>query len=365
MLVLGRRTALGAAAAMLCSAGELLAYPIPPVPLLELCRQADTIVVADAVGFVEVPSDNNEESYAELRVNTVYKGTVQPGQTVRVMGAQPYGGHCPAPACYPVGGNGIAFLREDDKGRGFTTIGLSYGSKFVPAAKDKLAPHDIWLTNEELQASISAVARLMEIERLPESSKQTELNDWLVGLTENPAVSFNAFLVLCGVEGYDPYSFEGVNRSDFARTLNANQKRRLAAVLMEQKEIYSAVGCALLLNGYANPQVSWKLVSLLAVRDPDKRLTLTAMKIVVRREHHPFAGSFVRQVEKVPDEGFGESREADIAIEEFRNTFAYLAELEPIKNNAVGKTSAASSDRKRLPRSTPGFQERHPPRRAR
>src|SRR5262245_32449120 len=106
------------------SAHDLRAFPIPPVPLLTLCHRAYTIVVAEVVRFVGPEFGWTDDSFAELRVKTVFKGTAKPDEVLRVVDAHRYPDQCPAPACYPTGGIGIAFLCRDKRDDGFRTVGL-------------------------------------------------------------------------------------------------------------------------------------------------------------------------------------------------------------------------------------------------
>jgi len=340
-----------------CCAVEARAFPIPPVSLLELCRCADAIAVGKVVKPVEF-MDSESDGVAEVRVTRVYKGDAKVGDLVRVTGIEP-GMICPAPPCYPANATGIAFLRKNVETDGYTTVGLSYGSKFVRNEKDPLANHPWSLTLEDLRDIEAATAEYIKIEQLadPEEKKRATI-DWLVGLTEHPATARSGCQELC--DSAWSYTVKQFAASKFAGDLTDAHKARLAANVMRWNDVESVLPFGLLLQDYESELVTRKLVSALE-RGGSKSDVVLLMKLIAKRERRPFVGDVIKRSERVVDYDFLKSKEGAGLLREFAQLYADLPELKPAEGADPRAKSNASKPTSRP--AAPGFQKRYPRRR--
>lgn len=99
-------------------------YPIAPVPLLDLCEQADFIGVVRVVsmscegGYSDVP-EQGTVTVEECWFGDASQSSLPIVQTVTTV--------CPNPPRYPVGDRRLVFLEK--YGEAYRSVGLSYGSK--------------------------------------------------------------------------------------------------------------------------------------------------------------------------------------------------------------------------------------------
>jgi hypothetical protein len=112
------------------ASGRAQAYPIPPVTLWDLVKQADTIVLATVENERSIErgrgaSHNWSDTVALLSVQEAWKGSAA-GQ---IQVPYPRGMICPAPPRYEAGLTVLAFLTHDRKGAR-ATVGLSYGTLY-------------------------------------------------------------------------------------------------------------------------------------------------------------------------------------------------------------------------------------------
>ena len=121
------------AVASFLAAPPAAAYPIPPVPLWDLVRDADLIVVAKVVEIVEAPPRGDGEPYefdpdlARLRVLETWKGPRRGAVEVKFS----LGLICPAPPQFVAGETVTAFLERHAEG-GWHVGALSYGTLYFP-----------------------------------------------------------------------------------------------------------------------------------------------------------------------------------------------------------------------------------------
>jgi hypothetical protein len=122
------------------------AYPIPPVALWELVERSQLIVLAEVekVSPMERAGDDWNSAVARLRVIETWKG--QRLETVEV----PYPANmiCPAPPVFDPGHRVIAFLVKGKDG--YSTVGLSYGTRYPETPEDEDAYRNAVRTAQEI-----------------------------------------------------------------------------------------------------------------------------------------------------------------------------------------------------------------------
>lgn len=121
------------AVASFLAAPPAAAYPIPPVSLWDLVRDADLIVVAELEEVVQAPPQPEGEEHewdrdvARLRVLESWKGP----QLAAVEVNFTLGLVCPAPPRFVAGETVTAFLERREEG-GWSVEALSYGTLYFP-----------------------------------------------------------------------------------------------------------------------------------------------------------------------------------------------------------------------------------------
>jgi hypothetical protein len=215
-------------ALMLCA--RCLAYPIEPVGLRELVLRSDLIVLAVVEPVPPPPKSdpnvirlrflNDRESPARLRATSVLKGAAPNGLIEVHFEANMI---CPSPPRFPEGKKVLAFLRGAADGKGYNTVGLSYGAKEVSEAEATAYSERIsdWLTLDRQHAS-----------KIPTNA----VVEWLVKCAENPLTKW---------EGTHELSNRrlllGTNtvHSPFAPFVTPNQTLRLSNVVFSSEYITS------------------------------------------------------------------------------------------------------------------------------
>lgn len=146
--------------------GRARGYPIPPVTLWDLVKEADTIVLATVEDVKPIdPGPGNgriDRTVALLSVQETWKGTL--AEAIQVP--YPRGLICPAPPRYEVGLTVLAFLTHDEKGAR-KTVGLSYGTIYPE-------PRDLRVFREVVRDA--TVAQAIENQAKRERARV----DWLV-----------------------------------------------------------------------------------------------------------------------------------------------------------------------------------------
>ena len=197
-----------------------LAYPIPPVPLRKLCKEASVIVVAEVAG-IRVGT----RPVAELYVDESLKG--HPGSVVYVNVW--LDGGCPAPARYSSGKRVLAFLIEDDDGN-YVTESLSYGSKEI--ADDR-----------SLAVYRQRIREMIHIQDEPEGDARLERTvEWLVACAEDPVTRWEGAYELFR-SGDRMSTYDGAPPEKFAELLTLDQEKRLLEALIASEGIDAGELC--------------------------------------------------------------------------------------------------------------------------
>jgi len=165
------------------------AYPISPVPLWDLTREADMIVLADVldvvpatgpfpVSMLDAPSSSRIDgagSMALLRVRESWKGEVLAAVNVNFDSNM----MCPAAPRYAKGKVVAAFLgREEDH---WSTVALSYGTLY-PAAG-------------EIEDFRARVKEAVELQARPELDPEDK-TEWLVRAASRPSTRWHGLYEL-------------------------------------------------------------------------------------------------------------------------------------------------------------------------
>jgi hypothetical protein len=109
------------------------AYPIRPVPLGQLIRDSDLIVIADVESYV---TEGDGDVVALLRVSSVLQGAT----TFTKIRVRQYPGMCcPEPPRYLEGDHTLAFLRRLAAADKYETVALSYGARLILPDQEKEA----------------------------------------------------------------------------------------------------------------------------------------------------------------------------------------------------------------------------------
>lgn len=262
---------------------SLAVFPIAPVALSELCDRSDLVAV--------VRPGSGEGSGFDCRVTAEVLETVhgEPHGTLTVSYA--CGLVCPRPPSYPEGEVVLAFLSWDEEDGVHRTVGLSYGTKIVPAEERRLFAARV----REL-----FVLREREGEAWRESAAFV---DWAVRCAEEPGTRSDGLLVLDGARRF------GVA---FARDpallprLDDAQWRRLVESLRSGSLLRSSdLDLLAKLSDGSDPLLDRVLVELAADRDRARPWALERlMRIAAERWDDPYVALLVEGVREIAREGW-------------------------------------------------------------
>lgn len=154
-----------------------LDYPINPVPMRELWREADLVLVVE-VGepeWIKQNADSDEEDFeisearVRLKVKETWKGKA-PGEEVEVHFSAAL--VCPAPPRFEPGKTQLVYLEKTEKEH-FRVVALSYGT--------------VLLSKEAVKSYRKAIADLTEVQKI-ESKKDhhAAMFDWVFRLALDP-----------------------------------------------------------------------------------------------------------------------------------------------------------------------------------
>jgi len=156
---------------------NVLAYPIPPVPLRTLIIGSDAIVSAQVLKVERIEGDHDwTDSKATLQIKEMLKGEIK-SKTIFVYFSASM--TCPAPADYQVGKTVLAFLNKMTKRKNsFYTPTLSYGTKY--------------LKDQEWKIYKQRITELLEIQSLVNEDAKIKLTiDWLIKCAHEPILSWD------------------------------------------------------------------------------------------------------------------------------------------------------------------------------
>ena len=215
--------------ALVCCA-RCVAFPIQPVSLRELILRSDLIVLAVVEPIPPPPkADPNvvrlrfltdRESPARLRPTSVLKGTAPDGLIEVHFNPNII---CPSPPSFREGKKVLAFLRRASDGKGYETVGLSYGAKDVSEAEARVYSGRIsdWLTLDRQHAR-----------KIPTNA----IVEWLVKCVEHPLTKWEGAYELSERR---PLLGTNIVRSPFAQFITPNQMLRLSNVVFSSEYITS------------------------------------------------------------------------------------------------------------------------------
>lgn len=261
-------------------------YPIDPVGLRSLLREAELVLVAQ----VEPAADSADETLAfmaggatKLHVVQTLKGTAPIGSVVRVLVAS--GMMCPAPAHYPAGETVLAFLNhwEGDPVGDYRTVALSYGSKSLPP--------------RELAVYLD---RIRELQAVPDpedaDAHQAALAEWITRVLEQPVTREEGLIDLERDKGFVRKLGELPLSVDLLDELQAG--RLLDALKADSSGDYTWSRFLLQLEDVRDPRLDRILVARLWSLSGEWQSTAQyeAMRILAKRLEDEGLKALVRQL---------------------------------------------------------------------
>jgi hypothetical protein len=161
---------------------EAGAFPIAPQTLRMLTNESELIVSARVEKITLIKGvDGFNTGIARLNILSIVKGA-EGSQSVDVYYEPDM--ICPAPPHYEEGATTLAFLARNQRGPGYVTVGLSYGSKS--------------LNDREIEVYSARIRELIEIEKQADlRARRKRLVEWFVRCAEEPTTRWEGAFDLC------------------------------------------------------------------------------------------------------------------------------------------------------------------------
>lgn len=232
--------------ALLAAAGAQ-AYPISPVTLWDLTREADLVVWAEveevAIRAVEEDDagyDDDEDwltGTAQLRALETWKGPQRVRLTVRYEADL----LCPAPAVYLEGERVLAFL-ERAPDRTWRTVALSYGTHYP--------------RGPEVDDYRHLVAEALRLQRSPAAARPDARLDWLVEAASRPGTRWHGLFELHPEADRVHASYDQAERPASRSRLSRRHLQRIADGFVASPPTDGTLPMALaVLAGWESPEV--------------------------------------------------------------------------------------------------------------
>lgn len=219
-----------------------VAYPISPRPLRKLIAESENIVIACVLKSETMPDAKNswENTRAVLLVREILQGKIKQ-DTIYVYYSS--GMVCPAPATYIDGTNVIAFLDKQEKGLGYTTHALSYGSKTVD--------------EKGLSIYKERITEMQTIQKIKNKKDRTEKTiEWLITCASYPETRWEGTYELSPESDF--MSFYDQDKETFIKkyTLTNNQIEKLRNVFFSIDNLgYEDLGLLDLVKKKNDPEI--------------------------------------------------------------------------------------------------------------